>query len=104
MSPKKLGVIVPFSRELAKRSTPSIEALVRQSILEDTAVVLDAALLDATASSTARPAGLLNGVSAVGTGTAGADAAAVIADLKLLLAPFYTANAADNITLIRRRH
>jgi HK97 family phage major capsid protein/HK97 family phage prohead protease len=100
MSPKKLGVIVPFSRELAKRSTPSIEALVRQSILEDTAVVLDAALLDATASSTARPAGLLNGVSAVGTGTAGADAAAVIADLKLLLAPFYTANAADNITLI----
>jgi hypothetical protein len=37
MTPKKLGVIVPFSRELAKRSTPAIEALVRQAILEDTA-------------------------------------------------------------------
>jgi HK97 family phage major capsid protein len=68
MTPKKMGVIVPFTRELAKRSTPAIEALVRQAILEDTAAVLDAALLDATASSTARPAGLLNGVSAVGAG------------------------------------
>jgi HK97 family phage major capsid protein/HK97 family phage prohead protease len=100
MTPKKLGVIVPFSRELAKRSTPAIEALVRQAILEDTGVVLDAALLDATASSTARPAGLLNGVSAVASGYGGGDYAAVVADLKALLAPFYAANAGDNITLI----
>lgn len=100
MTPKKLGVIVPFSRELAKRSTPAIEALVRQAILEDTGVILDSALLDATASSTARPAGLLNGVSAAATGYGGGDYEAVVADFKALLAPFYAANAADNITVI----
>lgn len=100
MTPRKLGVIVPFSRELAKRSTPTIEALVRQAILEDTGVILDAALLDATASSTARPAGLLNGLSAAASGFGGGDVEAVIADFKALLAPFYTANAADNITVL----
>lgn len=100
MTPKKLGVIVPFSRELAKRSTPAIEALVRQAILEDTGVILDSALIDATAASAARPAGLLNGVSAVATGYGGGDYQAVVADLKALLAPFYGANAGDNITVL----
>lgn len=100
MTPKKLGVIVPFSRELAKRSTPAIEALVRQAILEDTGVILDTALLDATASSTARPAGLLNGISAVASGYGGDDYAAVLADFRALLAPFFAANAADNITVV----
>lgn len=100
MTPKKLGVIVPFSRELAKRSTPAIEALVRQAILEDTGVILDSAILDAAASSTARPAGLLNGVSAVASGYGGGDYQAVVADLKALLAPFYAANAGDNITVL----
>lgn len=100
MTPKKLGVIVPFTRELAKRSTPAIEALVRIAILEDTAAILDAALLDATAASTARPAGLLNGVSAAASGYGGGDFEAVVADFKALLAPFYTANGADNITVV----
>ena len=100
MTPKKLGVIVPFSRELAKRSTPAIEALVRQAILEDTAAILDAAMLDATASSAARPAGLLNGVSAAATGYGGGDYEAVLADFAALLAPFISANAADNITVV----
>jgi HK97 family phage prohead protease/HK97 family phage major capsid protein len=100
MTPKKLGVIVPFSRELAKRSTPTIEALVRQAILEDTGAVLDPLVLDATAADTARPAGLLNGVSAAASGYAGGDYQAVIEDFKALLAPFIAANAADNITVI----
>jgi HK97 family phage major capsid protein/HK97 family phage prohead protease len=100
MTAKKMGVIVPFSRELAKRSTPAIESLVRQAILEDTGVILDAALLDATAADNARPAGLLNGVSAAAAGYGGGDFAAVVEDFKALLAPFYTANAADNITVI----
>lgn len=100
LTPKKMGVIVPFSRELAKRSTPAIEAIVRRAILEDTAAILDAALLDATASSTARPAGLLNGVSAVASGYGGGDHVAVKEDFKALLAPFISANAADNITVV----
>lgn len=100
LTPFKLGVIVPFSRELAKRSTPAIEALVRQAILEDTAAILDAAIIDATAASTSRPAGLLNGVSAAASGYGGGDYQAVVADLKALLAPFYSANASDGITVL----
>lgn len=100
LTPKKMGVIVPFSRELARRSTPAIEAIVRQGILEDTASVLDAALLDTAAASSARPAGLLNGVSAVASGYGGGDHTAVKEDFKALLAPFIAANAADNITVI----
>ena len=100
LTPKKMGVIVPFSRELAKRSTPAIESIVRQAIIEDTASILDAALLDATASSSARPAGLLNGVSAAAVGYGGGDHLAVKADFAALLAPFINANAADNITVI----
>ena len=100
LTPKKMGVIVPFTKELAKRSTPAIEGIVRQAILEDTAAALDPLLLDATASSAARPAGLLNGVSAVGTGYAGGDYQAVREDFKALLAPFFSANAADGIVVL----
>ncbi len=100
MTAKKMGVIVAFSRELAKRSTPAIEGLVRQSIIEDTAVTLDQLMIDNVAASTARPAGLLNGVSATATGAGGGDYEAVIADFKALLAPFISANAADGITVL----
>jgi HK97 family phage prohead protease len=100
LTPKKMGVIVPFSRELARRSTPAIEAIVRQGILDDTAAILDAALLDATAVSTARPAGLLNGVAATAVGYGGGDHTAVKEDFRALLAPFIAANAADGITVI----
>lgn len=100
LTPKKMGVIVPFTKELAKRSTPAIEGIVRQAILEDTAASLDPILLDATASSAARPAGLLNGASAVGTGYAGGDYQAVREDMKQLLAPFFAADASDNIVVL----
>ena len=100
LTPKKMGVIVAYSDELGDRSVPAIEALVRRAILEDTASTLDSALLDATASSTARPAGLLNGVSAAAVGYGGGDHEAVKADFQALLAPFIAANAADNITVI----
>jgi HK97 family phage major capsid protein len=100
LTPFKLGVIIPFSRELAKRSTPAIESLVRQAILEDTAAILDAAIIDTTAASTARPAGLLNGLAATASGYGGGDYQAVVADIKALVAPFTTANAADNIVIL----
>lgn len=100
LTPKKMGVIVAFTKELAKRSTPAIEAVVRQAILEDTAATLDPLLLDATAASDARPAGLLNGVNKVGDGYAGGDYQAVREDFKALLAPFFTANAADGIVVV----
>lgn len=100
LTPKKMGVIVPFSEELAKRSTPSMEAVVRQAIIEDSVATLDPILLDATAVSASRPAGLLNGVSAAATGFAGGDYQAVREDFRALLAPFYSANGADGIVVL----
>jgi HK97 family phage major capsid protein/HK97 family phage prohead protease len=100
LTPKKMGVIIPFSKELTKRANPAIESLVRRAILEDTASVLDPLVLDATASSAARPAGLLNGVSAAASGYGGGDYVAVKEDFKSLLQPFIDANAADGITVI----
>lgn len=100
LTPKNMGVIVPFTKELAKRSTPQIEGIVRQAILEDTAAILDPILLDATASSTSRPEGLRYNLSAAASGYGGGDYQAVREDFRALLAPFYTANGADGIVVI----
>lgn len=95
MTPRKMGVIIPFSREAAKRSTPALEPLVRRAIIDDTGKVLDQAAIDATAGDTVRPAGLLNGVSATASGFGGGDYQAVIEDINALMAPFDTADASD---------
>ena len=58
----KLGVISVFTKEILERSTPSIEALVMDSIVRDTAAVLDAAFLSTAAATAVQPAGILNGV------------------------------------------
>src|SRR5215471_9212697 len=48
-TPKKLGVISTFTRELAEHSTPNIDGLIRDAMSDDTAVAIDTVLLDATA-------------------------------------------------------
>lgn len=97
---RKMGVIIPFSREAAKRATPALESVIRRAIIDDTAATLDSVMLDSTAGDTVRPAGLLNGVSAVASGYGGGDHLAVKEDFKALLAPFIAANGADGITVI----
>jgi HK97 family phage major capsid protein/HK97 family phage prohead protease len=91
LSPKKLGVITTFTREIAEYSNPAIEGLLRNAIQEDTSVALDTVLLDATASSTTRPAGLRNGVT-VTTATSGGGFAALVGDVKNLLGALITAS------------
>jgi HK97 family phage major capsid protein/HK97 family phage prohead protease len=100
LTPRKMGVISAFSKELAKYSTPAIEGLIRSEIMADTAVTLDGALLDNAASSNARPAGLLRLVSAAANAYGGGDYLAFIEDMKALLAPFDTANAGRRLALI----
>jgi HK97 family phage major capsid protein/HK97 family phage prohead protease len=86
---KKLAVITTFSREMAEHSTPQIEQVIRQAIVEDTSVAVDTILLDATAASAIRPAGLRNGVTGA-TATAGGGLAAVVGDVKLLIGSLIT--------------
>jgi HK97 family phage prohead protease/HK97 family phage major capsid protein len=62
LTPKKMGIISAFTRELAEHSTPSIEQLIRTAVIEDTSVAIDTVLLDANAATATRPAGIRNGV------------------------------------------
>jgi HK97 family phage major capsid protein/HK97 family phage prohead protease len=90
LTPKKLAVISTFTREIAEHSTPAIEGLIRNAIQEDTSVAVDSVLLDATAASAIRPAGLRNGVT-VTTATAGGGFAALVGDIKALVGALITA-------------
>jgi HK97 family phage prohead protease/HK97 family phage major capsid protein len=91
LTPKKMAVISTFTREIAEHSTPAIEGLIRNAIQEDTSVALDSVLLDATAASTTRPAGLRNGVT-VTTATTGGGFAALVGDIKALIGALITAS------------
>jgi hypothetical protein len=87
----KMGVISNFTREIAERSTPSIQAMITEQMLVDTALAIDTALISTNASvSNKSPAGLLNGVTA-GTGS-GATAQNVLDDIKALVTPLITKN------------
>lgn len=99
LSRYKVAVISAWTNELAQMSTPQIENLVRQAILDDSAWKLDQALLDNSAAVNGiRPAGLLNGVT-VGT-SAGDTAADIIADLKVLIDAMVSANLGANPALV----
>ena len=89
LTPKKMGVISTFTREIAEHSTPAIEGLIRQAIVEDTGVAIDSVLLDATVASAIRPAGLKAGVAAL-TATAGGGLAALIGDIRALTGALIT--------------
>lgn len=96
----KMGVISTFSRELAQRSTPQIETIIRQAILNDMSIELDAAFLDASAAVTGvRPAGIANGVTPT-SGTAGGGIDAVIADIKAGISALTTAGLGSRPVLL----
>lgn len=93
----KLGVISTFTKELQERSTPSIEALLREAILEDTSIRLDGVVFGTGAAvAGVQPAGLFNGVTPI-TGAAGGGPDAVIADLKALAQALAPAGKAASI-------
>jgi hypothetical protein len=81
--PRTLRVGFVVTRELAEHT--NAEALIRAVVVESVANALDAAALDATAASTARPAGLRNGVSTL-TATVGGGDLAMMKDLGQLAA------------------
>lgn len=100
--PFKMAVITTATKELVRRSTPQIEAVLRQGMLDDTAVALDHALLDTTTTGAAvtgvKPASILNGVT--GHASNGTTAQNIIDDLKTLFNTLVTANAGSKPVLI----
>ncbi len=80
LTPKKLGVITTFTREILTKSTPAVEMLVRNAIIMDTSKAIDAAFLDNAAVSAIRPAGLQN-ATATGAGNINASVGATVSDI-----------------------
>jgi HK97 family phage major capsid protein/HK97 family phage prohead protease len=89
---KKMAVITSFTREISEHSTPQIESLLRQAIEEDTGVAVDTVLIDATAATSVRPAGLRAGVAGL-TPTAGGGFAALVGDIKQMVGVLTAANS-----------
>ncbi|WP_116364420.1 phage major capsid protein [Parahaliea mediterranea] len=101
IAPYKWGVISTFSKELQMRSTPAIEALVRQFIIDDTSTQLDNDFFGtAAAVAGERPAGMFNGVA----GTAGSSTTAladrIIEDLNALATPILTAKMGRRMRIL----
>lgn len=87
LTPTKLSVISTFSEEMATYGMPSIEGIIRQAMSDDTGIALDTYLIDNVAASAGiRPAGLLNGVTPITASAATPTLAAMVADLKALVA------------------
>jgi hypothetical protein len=85
VAPKKLGVISAFTAELANRSLPSIESVIRTAVADDTGEAVDTLMLDDQPDDGIRPAGLLSGVAALTpTPIANGSQAALASDLAQL--------------------
>lgn len=99
LTPRKMGVITTFTREMARYSSIQLEAMLKTEIENDTAITLDGVMLGAGAADPVAPAGLLNGATAL-TATTGGGAAAFLADIRKLRAPFAAANASGQLMLL----
>lgn len=96
LTPLKVAAISVASNELLKHSSPAAEMLIRDGMGRDCAERIDTTFVSATAASTGvSPAGMLNGLSALGSN--GYDVAAVYADINELYAPFITAKHASGL-------
>lgn len=102
LSPHKMGVISYFTREVAKYSNPQIEGLLRTEIRGDTADTIDTLLIDTTAGSAIRPAGLLYNIADLTPSMAGGWQA-ILEDIETLATPFDTAKAGRNLVLLMNK-
>lgn len=92
LTPKSMGVISTFTAELLRRSTPSIEALIRKWIVEDTAVALDNQFLGNDAATPLAPAGLQNLAGSNTLASTGSTHDAITADIKAMVQSMTAAN------------
>jgi HK97 family phage major capsid protein len=83
LTPKSLGVIGTYTMEMLERSTPSIEAIIRDAMIQDTATALDTAFLGSAAPSAIVPGGLQSYATGDNTdASAGVTTANIIADIR----------------------
>lgn len=83
--PSKLGVISAYTREMLKHSAPSIEAILRDQMATDTAIMVDATMLGSAPAAPPVPGGLLAGVVPIPAST-GIGLEAMVEDMGALAA------------------
>lgn len=82
LTPKEMGVISTFTNKIMRHSTPNIEAVIRQAMIEDTSETLDTIFVDNGAGDTVRPPGLIT-IAGLNTAPSTGDTAAdILADVK----------------------
>ena len=87
MKPFSAGVIGHFTKELLRRSTPNIEAIIREAIVDDTGIMLDGYFFgNSAAVADVRPPGIQNGLPAGDTRpSSGVTWEAVDSDLQAMI-------------------
>jgi HK97 family phage major capsid protein/HK97 family phage prohead protease len=100
LTPTKLAVISTFTEEMATYSPYAIESIIRQGMADDTSIAIDGYLIDAIAASATRPAGLLNGVAPITASAATPATAAMVADLKALVAAITAQNGGRKVAIM----
>jgi hypothetical protein len=94
--PKEIAAICGLTDELSALSAESAEAVIRAAMIEASAKALDAAGFSTAAASASRPAGIFNGVTPITAATGGGQAA-LLADMKALVAAIVAAGGGANI-------
>ena len=82
---RKAGIISHFSRDIARKSTSSIESLISQYLKEDIEIGVDGVLLGDAPADAIQPQGLLNGVTPL-TPSSATGTEAMVNDLRALAA------------------
>jgi len=98
LTPNKLACLTAFSEEML--DCTEIETILREVLAHDLSALLDQTLLDATASSATRPAGLWNGATAVTASAATPPSEAMMVDLRALHTAVATNNPDANVVYI----
>ena len=99
LSPLKVAALAVVSNELLRDSSPAAEMLVRDALVEASAQRIDATFLsDTGASAGVSPAGLLNGLTAIGS--YGSTADDLRGDIGLLYAPFISAKNSTGLAYV----
>jgi HK97 family phage major capsid protein/HK97 family phage prohead protease len=100
LTPHKLAVITTFTEEMAFYSVPAIEGVLQKAMLDDTREALDGFLIDNVASSTSRPAGLLNGVTPITAASSGTTIEKIVTDINALIAPMEAVGGGTKVVLM----
>jgi HK97 family phage prohead protease/HK97 family phage major capsid protein len=100
LTPKKMAVISEFTKEMAQHSTPAIEGVIRQAILDDTAEALDTVLIDNVIADGIRPQGLIYNLSSLTPSTNTTPYLKIIDDITTLIAPIAAQRGGRDMVLI----